>query len=90
MPRFSFFPMYVLATLKTISMGIMSAAVSSMLIIELGQPAWLAGVVGAVNNLGFVLFIIFWGNLADRMPRYKALRLLLSISVVAGAVRLLP
>ncbi len=90
MPRFSFFPMYMLATLKTIGMGIISAAVSSMLIIELGQPAWLAGVVGAVNNLGFVLFIVFLGNLADRMPRYKALRLLLAISVAAAAVRLLP
>ncbi len=90
MPRFNFFPLYVLATLKTIGMGIGSAAVSSMLIIELGQPAWIAGVVGAVYNLGFVLFILFLGNLADRMPRYKALRLLLALSVVTGAVRLLP
>jgi MFS family permease len=90
MPRFSFFPMYMLASLKTIGMGIMSAAVSSMLILELGQPAWVAGVVGAVNNLGFVLFIVFFGNLADRMPRYKALRLLLTLSVITAAVRLLP
>lgn len=90
MPRFRFFPLFVLATLKTIGMGISSTAVSSMLIIELGQPAWIAGVVGAVYNLGFVVFILFLGNLADRMPRYKALRLLLVVSVVAAAVRLIP
>ncbi len=90
MPRFRFFPMYMLASLKTIGMGIMSAAVSSMLILELGQPAWVAGVVGAVNNLGFVMFIVFLGNLADRMPRYKALRLLLALSVITAAMRLIP
>ena len=90
MPRFGFAPVYLLATLKTIGMGIMSAAVSSLLILEMGQPAWIAGVLGAVYNLGFVLFIVFLGNLADRMPRHKALRLLLTFSVITSILRLLP
>ena len=85
-----FRPLYWLAFLKTITMSLTSAGTSSLLILELHYPAWVAGIVSASYNMGFVVFLLIWSHLPERMPRQRALRILLSISVLTGAMRLLP
>ncbi len=71
-------------------MGITNTAVTNILLLEMNYPTYVGGIMAALSNLGFILFIAIFGNLADRMPRRKALRILLVIGLFIAFTRFIP
>ncbi|MHA1734665.1 MAG: MFS transporter [Promethearchaeota archaeon] len=80
----------LLAFLRTLSMGITGTAVTNLLLLEMGYPAAVAGVVAGLSSLGFVAFIAAFGNLADRTGRRGALRAITGASLLVSFTRFIP
>src|SRR6266852_11848 len=56
------------------------------LVLELTHSAWLLGVVGALQFLPVMLFSLFGGVLADRLPKRKVLLFTQSFAMLQAAV----
>ncbi|GAB4320254.1 MAG: hypothetical protein Kow0069_24180 [Promethearchaeota archaeon] len=86
----SFLPVHGLAFLRTLAVGVTSGAVSNLLVLELGRPGAVAGVVVGANAAGFVASVAIWGNLAEKRPRRSSFATLQLILLATAFAKYLP
>src|SRR5579863_1023508 len=58
----------------------------SWLVLELTHSAWLLGLVGALQFLPVMVFSLFGGVLADRVPKRKLLLVAQSVALVQASI----
>src|SRR5947209_7949814 len=64
----------------------MQSTAQSWLVLELTHSAWLLGVVGALQFLPVLVFALFGGVLADRLPKRKVLLFTQSFAMSQAAI----
>src|SRR5579863_4307361 len=64
----------------------MQSTAQAWLVLELTHSAWLLGLVGALQFLPVMVFSLFGGVLADRVPKRKLLLVAQSVALVQASI----
>src|SRR5579863_9707039 len=64
----------------------MQTTAQAWLVLELTHSAWLLGLVGALQFLPVMVFSLFGGVLADRVPKRKLLLVAQSVALVQASI----
>ena len=72
----NYLPIYLLEIFLTYSMGILGAAVSNHLLLELFYEPWIVSLISAMSAFGFLVFTLTLGHISDKYGQKLIFRIL--------------